>query len=172
MVDFADIQGLARFGHGKLRDAEFLLLAIADQAAARTWLAVAPVTSAEIRVPRPTTALQIALSADGLRALGVEEAAVKQFPQAFLAGMAGEASRSRRLGDVGSNDPANWSWGVPQPHLILMLYAEVGGLDALKSAVLGPLLRQGNPACPAAADGNSAWSRAVRFRGWCQRAGH
>ena len=45
-VDFADIQGLARFGHGRLREAEFLLLEVADADAARAWLRVAPFTTA------------------------------------------------------------------------------------------------------------------------------
>lgn len=142
-VDFADVQGLARFGHGRLRDATFLLAEVTDPTAARAWLAAAPVTTAETRDPRPGTALQVALTAAGLRALGLDAAVLAQFPQAFLAGMAGEASRSRRLGDVGANAPEAWHWGVPEPHLLLMLYAEPGGLDALRAAVLGPAFDAG-----------------------------
>ncbi|MDS9469793.1 hypothetical protein RGQ15_19730 [Paracoccus sp. MBLB3053] len=130
-VDFADIQGLARFGHGRLRAAEFLLLEVAAPDAARAWLRSAPLTTAQLRETPPQTALQVALTADGLRALGITEATVSRFPQPFLAGMAGEASRSRRLGDVGDNDPLNWQWGRPAPHVLLMLYAAEGGLDAL-----------------------------------------
>ena len=40
--------------------------------------------------------------------------------------MSGDASRARRLGDLGPNDPAGWQWGgAPEqlPHLLLMLYA-------------------------------------------------
>ncbi|MFQ8431472.1 hypothetical protein [Amaricoccus sp. W119] len=47
-VDFADIQGLARFGHGRLRAAEFLLLDFAEPEAARAWLCAAPLTTAEL----------------------------------------------------------------------------------------------------------------------------
>ena len=136
-IDFADMQGLIRFGHGRLRDAEFLLLDIADVAAARAWLGSAPVTTAEWLEAPPTTALQLAFTPGGLRALGLEPGILAQFPQPFLAGMAGEESRSRRLGDTGPNDPADWHWGRPEPHALLLLYAEPGELDAFKAQVLG-----------------------------------
>jgi deferrochelatase/peroxidase EfeB len=53
--------------------------------------------------------------------------------------MAGEDSRSRRLGDIAGNDPSHWHWGRPEPHLILLLYAEPGQLDAFKAGVTGEL---------------------------------
>jgi deferrochelatase/peroxidase EfeB len=137
-ADFADMQGLLRFGHGRLKAAEFLLLDIADAAAARRWLAAAPVTTAETLDTPPRTALQVAFTAAGLRAIGLDPAILAQFPQAYLAGMAGEESRSRRLGDVAGNDPALWDWGRPEPHLVLMLYAMTGALDAWRAAVTGP----------------------------------
>jgi deferrochelatase/peroxidase EfeB len=136
-IDFTDMQGLVRFGHGRLKAAEFLLCEVTDAAAARAWLAAAPVTTAEHLETPPRTALQLAFTAAGLEALGLEPQVLAMFPQPFLAGMAGEDSRSRRLGDVGPNDPANWQWGRPAPHLLLMLYAEEGGLDAFKEEVLG-----------------------------------
>jgi deferrochelatase/peroxidase EfeB len=142
-IDFTDIQGLVRFGHGRLKAAAFLLLEVADAAAARAWLLTAPVTTAEYLETPPRSALQVALSASGLRALGVEPEIVAGFPQPFLAGMAGEASRSRRLGDIGPNDPANWQWGRSEPHLLVMLYALEGELDALESAVLGADFERG-----------------------------
>ncbi len=46
-VDVKDIQGIVRFGFGPLKDASFWLLKIRDAAAARAWLATAPVTTAE-----------------------------------------------------------------------------------------------------------------------------
>ena len=63
-VDFADVQGLARFGHGRLQESAFLLLRVADARAAKAWLAGAPVTPA-VRTPEPPDrALQVALSED------------------------------------------------------------------------------------------------------------
>ena len=102
-IDFADMQGLLRFGHGKLKAAEFLLLEVADAAAARAWLRRgAGDDRGDTSTAPPRTALQVAFTAAGLRALGVEADIVAGFPQPFLAGMAGEESRSRRLGDVGA----------------------------------------------------------------------
>lgn len=142
-VDFADIQGLARFGHGRLKAAEFLLLEVADPAAARAWLAAAPVTTAETSDPPPETALQVALTAAGLRVLGLDAGVLAQFPQAFLAGMAGEPSRSRRLGDVAANDPANWQWGRDAPHALLMLYARADALDTCRAELLDETFGRG-----------------------------
>jgi deferrochelatase/peroxidase EfeB len=132
-AEYGDIQALARFGHGGLKEALFLLLEIVDPAAARDWLARAPVSTAEWTAPPPETALQVAFTADGLRALGLDETLLEGFSEAFIAGMASEPSRSRRLGDVADNDPAHWHWGGSPdhvPHLLLMLYARTGQLAA------------------------------------------
>jgi Dyp-type peroxidase family len=128
---FEDLQGLFRFGHGKLSEASYLLLQIQDVAAAKRWLSRARVTSAEKTDALPEHALQIAFSYAGLRAMGMSEATLEDFSDEFIVGMAGDSSRSRRLGDVGSNAPEYWSWGhasAPQPHLLLMLYAKPNGL--------------------------------------------
>ena len=131
-VDFEDIQGLVRYGYKRLTQACFLLLRIRDAEAARAWLAGAPVTPAIERRPPPRTALQIAISAPGLHKLGVARDIVEGFSAEFLAGMSSDASRARRLGDLGANDPAGWRWGgAPRevPHVLLMLYAMPGQLD-------------------------------------------
>ncbi len=138
-VDFDDVQGLVRFGHGHLTEASFLLLQIADPAAARAWLAAAPVTTARAVEPLPDTALHVAITCAGLRRLGLSEAAIAGFSDEFISGMAGADNRSRRLGDVGDNSPAHWRWGGPgrEPHLLVMLYARSGGLAAWSEAVKG-----------------------------------
>ena len=126
-VDLADIQGIVRFGYKHMTEACFLLLEIKDAAAARVWLGSAPVSSARDQKPPPPTALQIAFTAPGLRAMGAPDAVLAGFSSEFLSGMTGEESRSRRLGDVGANAPAGWRWGGnPQqvPHLAAMFYAE------------------------------------------------
>ncbi len=137
-IEFEDMQGLARFGHGHLADSLFLLVAINDAVAARTWLRQAPVSSAEIQAERPDHVLQIAFSAAGLRAIGVSDELVNGFSPEFLEGMAGSSNRSRRLGDYGSNDPARWHWGQPQSpviHLLLMLYANEGQMDSWRQEI-------------------------------------
>ena len=112
-----------------MKEASYALLRVKDVAAARSWLRTAPVTSAVAMNPPPSTALQVAFTAAGLKALGVLDAVLAGFSSEFLAGMA-EESRSRRLGDVGSNAPEQWDWGYSanEPHLVVMFFAEPGGL--------------------------------------------
>jgi deferrochelatase/peroxidase EfeB len=138
-VDYSDLQGLVRFGHGKMSEACYFLLEVADQEAARRWLLSAPVTTAEKVDPRPTTALQVAFTREGLRALGVDDEVIAGFSDEFLAGMGAEENRSRRLGDLGLNAPAKWDWGGPGSgvHLLVMAYAEEGGLEAWQQAIKG-----------------------------------
>ena len=141
--EYDDVQGLVRFGHGHLTDACYLLLRVTSADTARAWLAAAPVTPAVKTTPPSSTALQIAFTADGLRALGVADAIVGAFAPEFVAGMP-EESRARRLGDVGANDPLKWTWGVGNraPHLVVMLFALEGGLDAWEASVSdGPMTR-------------------------------
>lgn len=130
-VDYGDVQGLVRFGYGRLTQACFLLLRVTNAEAARAWLAAAPVTSATRRDSPPETALQIAFTSAGLRALGVGEDIIEGFSSEFIVGMSSDSSRARRLGDVGANDPAHWHWGGTDdtmPHVMVMLYALPGGL--------------------------------------------
>ena len=46
-VDYGDVQGLVRFGYGKMKEASYAHLRVKDVAAARAWLRNAPVTSAD-----------------------------------------------------------------------------------------------------------------------------
>ena len=121
MVDYSDVQGLLRFGYGKLTDARFYLLRIRDAAAARAWLASAPVSTAETKSPPPVRALQVAFTASGLRNLGIREQIVAGFSPEFVNGMAGESNRSRRLGDTGDNDPSKWLWGGPKDRIDVLV---------------------------------------------------
>lgn len=127
-VDYSDVQGLLRFAYGRLHDAYYYLLRIRDAAAARTWLASAPVSTAEKQSAPPPRALQVAFTASGLRNLGVREQIVASFSPEFVNGMAEEGDRSRRLGDIGDNDPANWYWGgrSDKIDLLVILFAAHG----------------------------------------------
>jgi deferrochelatase/peroxidase EfeB len=131
-VDFSNIQGLVRFGYARLTEASFLLLKIRDAAAARSWLAAAPVANAVEQAAPPTRALQIAFTRKGLQALGVPDDVLVQFSAEFYNGMASPESRSRRLGDTGANAPQQWEWGSQdsEPHVLLMMYAQEGELEA------------------------------------------
>jgi len=131
-VDYSDVQGLVRFGYAKMKEASYVHLRVKDVTAARAWLRSAPITSAVAKSPPPSTAIQVAFTAAGLEALGIAPSVLAAFSPEFLTGMT-EESRARRLGDVGGNAPAQWEWGygTSLPHLMVMFFAEPGGLQAL-----------------------------------------
>jgi deferrochelatase/peroxidase EfeB len=137
-VDYGDVQGLVRFGYKRMTQASYALLRVKDVTAARAWVRTAPISSAVTLQPPPSTAMQVAFTAPGLRALGVSGGVLAGFSHEFVAGMT-EQSRSRRLGDVESNAPAQWVWGGPTsvPHLVVMFFAEPGRLDALVQGSCG-----------------------------------
>ena len=123
-VEDADIQGLLRFGYGHMTSASYSLVKIKSPVAAKAWLRQAPVTTAMALKPPPSTALNVAFTAPGLRALGVSESIIAGFSHEFRGGMA-EESRARQLGDVGVNSPSNWDWEVYgcEPDVLIMFFA-------------------------------------------------
>jgi Dyp-type peroxidase family len=143
-LDYGDVQGLVRFGHGRMTEASFALLRVRNRDGAKAWLRSAPVTRATSTAPPPATAMQVAFTADGLEALGIPASVRAGFSPEFLAGMT-QDNRSRRLGDVGESAPAQWEWGVAQgaPHLLVMLFAERERLDALRQATAGDAWKTG-----------------------------
>jgi Dyp-type peroxidase family len=75
--------------------------------------------------------LTVALTYQGLRALGVPQDSLDSFPPEFKEGM---AARAEQLGDVGVNDPDNWEkpLGSPDVHVALAAIApDQARLDAL-----------------------------------------
>jgi deferrochelatase/peroxidase EfeB len=144
-VDYADIQGLVRFGFGSMTEACYFLLNIKDAAAARAWLTAthSQITTAEERRPAPKTALQIAFTHEGLEKLQVPGHVMEGFSAEFRCGMAGDESRSRRLGDTGVNSPQWWEWGAADtvPHAVVMLFTEPGSLEGWKASIKGDLWR-------------------------------
>jgi Dyp-type peroxidase family len=139
-VDFRDVQGLVRFGYKHLKAARYVLVRVRDRRAAQAWLAHAQVTSAEYVQPPPSSALHVALTAEGLASIGVPAAVRRAFSPEFLGGMADEP-RARRLGDVGANDPSSWEWGgrAGVPHVLVMWFTRDGAtLDGFVTQSMGP----------------------------------
>jgi Dyp-type peroxidase family len=88
---------------------------------------------------KPTIALNIAFSSEGLVKLGLSEQVMESFPREFRLGMTRLESPGI-LGDIGRSDPSNWQFGGPangQIHIALLLYAITSReLDALTEAVV------------------------------------
>jgi Dyp-type peroxidase family len=138
-VDYADVQGLVRFGYGKMKGATYALLKVRNAEAARAWLREAPIANAVAMNPPPTTALQVAFTVAGLRALDLPDDVLGQFSPEFLTGMT-EESRARRLGDVETNAAEDWAWGYEAslPHLVVLFFAEPGRLESFVRAAVTP----------------------------------
>ena len=133
-VERPDIQAFAYTGFGSLSGAAYLLLRVVDAPSARGFISELMIASIEdLEQGKLAEATQCAVTAAGLRALGVDESVVGRFNPEFVEGIAGNANRSRRLGDIGANAPDKWTWGVGdrEPHALLMLFARserIGGL--------------------------------------------
>ncbi|HMJ06468.1 MAG TPA: hypothetical protein VK474_09465, partial [Chthoniobacterales bacterium] len=104
--------------------------------------------------PPPSSARQIAFTAEGLRALGVSPSIIAGFSPEFLVGMT-EESRARRLGDIEKNAPEHWDWGCAEtlPDLVVMFFAEPGGLTSLVRETMG-----------------AEWTAAFEELGWLETA--
>ena len=133
-IDLHDIQAIVRSGFGKLAGCCYLLLRVVDAKPARAWLRTQHAASiGDLASGFLEDVVQIALTAAGLRALGIQDDVISSFSAEFVTGMADDPSRSRRLGDIGGNAPANWQWGVgeQEPHLLLMLFTAQDRIDNL-----------------------------------------
>jgi Dyp-type peroxidase family len=124
-LELGDIQGILIRGYASLKHATYLLMHVDQPDVARRTLRrwLGSVTTGE-QSPG-TFAINIALTAAGIRALRSPAGLPFGFSEQFTSGMA-TPTRSRMLGDVDEDDPSRWSWGGPttEPvHLILLLFA-------------------------------------------------
>jgi deferrochelatase/peroxidase EfeB len=144
-VDDDDIQAIARTAFGSHSAAKYMLLRVGEADTARQWLrSLAPASVADLPAKHEKIC-QIAFTAAGLRALGVECDVVKRFSPEFVDGMARNDNRSLRLGDIGENAPAKWKWGVgdKEPHVLLMLFSDPGEIEAFANWMQSDALAAG-----------------------------
>jgi Dyp-type peroxidase family len=93
----------------------------------RAWLAamldkVHSAKSMHESVEKENRWITVAFTYRGLRALGVDEAALATLPEEFRQGM---VARAEMLGDIGANDPSRWVDKTPSTdlHAIVILFA-------------------------------------------------
>src|ERR1700682_1420010 len=140
-IDADDIQAIARTAFGSFKSARYMLLRVVEPVAARQWLR----SLAHLPLKDDAEISQIALTAAGLREIGVKDAIVEQFSPEFVEGMANNDNRSRRLGDTGANAPTNWCWGVgeKEPHILLMLFSGAVQIEAFANRMQKQALAAG-----------------------------
>ncbi len=138
-AEIADIQALVDRGFSSLDGGRFLLFRIIDASAAKIWLRTLPVASvAQARSIRLEAVCQIAFTASGLSALGLDLERTGGFSPEFVEGMTADERRSHRLGDIGANAPEHWDWGVgaEEPHILLMLLAKEAAIASFAKGIL------------------------------------
>lgn len=150
-VEWEDVQGIVLSGYGELKRSAYLLWRFqsGDLPHKRKWLSdlTRRLTPSQ---PRPSSNTQparnLALTASGLRHLGVDQSTLNSFSFEFLEGMAPARPRGapipRRtnvLGDLEDSSPEYWHWGgwneeTREIDGLLMLFAEETGIDQLIQA--------------------------------------
>lgn len=129
-VDQQDLQGNILCGYG-FAHAHYVFAEVDQAGAGRELLAelASEVTSAvswgSEKSAKPSHTLNVAVTAAGLRALGLPDELLARFAPEFVAGMAGRAGL---LGDHGPADPQRWEDGLggPTAHVLITINAHDG----------------------------------------------
>ncbi|MFL4909792.1 Dyp-type peroxidase [Streptomyces sp. MMS24-I2-30] len=134
VLELDDIQGTLLRQRPSPYTGVYFLLRVDDAADGRRMLGrlLPHVASAARWWDPPSRAwLSVALSHSGLRAVGVPQASLDTFPEAFREGM---AARAERLGDTGESSPEHWDapLGSRDVHLAVSVFApDAATLEAL-----------------------------------------
>jgi len=124
LLDLPNIQGFAVRGY-RLPWARYLLLHIDDGPSARALLReiLDQVLTAAPWSVKPESGINLAISYEGLRAMGLPDSSLAGFPEDFREGM---AARAGRLGDTGDSAPERWEpcFLDPGVHVLVMISAK------------------------------------------------
>jgi deferrochelatase/peroxidase EfeB len=138
MPELDDIQGLVFSGYRRQPEARYFFLKF-EEGEPGPWLSsvLNRITSSAREERGDGPRLNVAFTANGLRALGLPEAALATFPREFLQGM-GHAERSRVLGDFGADAPEHWEFGGNQTRFdaLVLSYAESDALLEAEAELL------------------------------------
>ncbi len=145
MLDLSNIQGNILRGYASFPHAQFLYLSIHSADDARTLLRqllnTDSVTPAQWRM-KPDATLNVALTFEGLRALGLPEESLSSFPAEFQQGM---RRRAKELGDVCDSSPDKWDepWKTHRVHILVMMYGKTSTALQARCLTLRQLLPPG-----------------------------
>jgi hypothetical protein len=121
-IPLQEVQGLILCGYGMDALCVFVLR-VEHTAQARLLLADLPVTIATIWDNKPDFCLNVAITYEGLGALGLTQRLLESFPDEFKQGA---VARARNVGDTGQSAPENWKGGLAGPgvHVLVLLFAQ------------------------------------------------
>ncbi|MDX1696103.1 MAG: hypothetical protein R3208_20220, partial [Ketobacteraceae bacterium] len=120
MIEKKDIQGLIKQGYGYLKHGKYLLLQLQDPGDFQHWLESHIDSITPASASKPTQAISLAFTCEGLRTLGLPEDSLATFSREWRESMV-TPERSARLGDRQHNDPNDWLWGAPHQERIDIL---------------------------------------------------
>lgn len=125
-VDQSDLQGNILCGYGNsFAHVLYLFLRVDDADAGRRLLGqlAGEVRNAEPWKTKPDEAVNVAVTHDGLRALGVRRDVLDSFPEEFRDGM---EARAELLGDTADSAPHRWDEGLraDRIHLLVTVAAQ------------------------------------------------
>jgi deferrochelatase/peroxidase EfeB len=126
-LETEEMQSLIFGGLSTLQESECLLFQLNGRPGATSqWLTQAMRQISFGERPPADSALIVGVTRSLLEQCGLPAEAIATFPVAFQEGLV-EPSRSRILGDVGSNHPDDWAWGGPRNEKfdgVALLYGE------------------------------------------------
>jgi Dyp-type peroxidase family len=122
MLELDDIQSGVLRPRPTPYAATYIVLRIDDRKAGRElmrWLGAVVTSAANPTSPLADTWVSVALTHQGLKALGVPQDSLDSFAWEFRQGM---AARAKELGDTGESSPENWEkpLGTPDVHVVLV----------------------------------------------------
>ena len=127
-IDLRDLQGdiLRAYGNDYDNTTYAFVRVECPPEQGRAWFSglLDHVTTAEPwKDGKPLTTLNVAVTFEGLKTLGVSTKVAESFSEEFQQGM---AKRAERLGDVGVNAPENWEEGLGKDdvHVLLTINAQ------------------------------------------------
>ena len=124
-LELSEIQGFLVRDYKEMPVSKYFLLKVSDAGKAKVFIKDIAKKITTVANKNGDSFLNIGFTAAGLLALGLHQNNVQSFIREFREGMV-TPHRQRLLGDHGSSDPENWSWGGPKNeaiHLMLMVFA-------------------------------------------------
>jgi Dyp-type peroxidase family len=125
-LELSDIQGLILRGYGRKKFSYYVFIEFEHDRAGKEWLGETcdHITTCQKKPADLEASVNVALTAKGLKKIGLSESVLETFAREFQEGMDTDY-RKRILGDMGDSDQSKWELGQrDEPlHALLFLYA-------------------------------------------------
>jgi Dyp-type peroxidase family len=123
------IQGVVLRGY-RMQVGSYVFVEFGEAESARGWVGAVSgeVTTAAPWESKPDSAVNLGLTAAGLRALGLPDTTVRTFAGPFVQGM---AARAGLLGDWGDSAPDRWTGGLGSTRVHALVWLQALTVDAL-----------------------------------------